>query len=60
VTQVVTPRRAARLLGIHKETVYRWCRDAVEGKKSRLRDVRRSVTGRYLIAERDVKRLLGE
>lgn len=46
----ITPRRAARMLGVHQETIYRWCKDAIAGRESRLTGfVRQSVTGRYFI-----------
>jgi len=56
--KTITPHRAAKLLGVHKETVYRWCHCAVEGLPSRLTNVTREVNGRYLIAKADVESLL--
>jgi transposase-like protein len=46
----VTPRRAARILGVHEETVYRWCKDAVDEDKGHFRGAaRRSVVNWYYI-----------
>jgi hypothetical protein len=54
----ITPRRAAKILGVHQETIYRWCQDALAGKKSRLTGhVRRSITGRYFISTSAVFRI---
>lgn len=49
-----TPRRAARLLGVHLETIYRWCHDCVDGNPSKLKAVRRSITGRFYIPAQEV------
>jgi hypothetical protein len=45
----LTPRGAAKLLGVHVKTVRRWCREAVEGQPSRLEDVRQDLMGRFYI-----------
>ena len=46
----VTPHRAARLLGVHRETIYRWC------ERSVLREVRRGANGRLLISLDEIDR----
>lgn len=57
----ITPRRAARLLGIHEETVYRWCRGAFNGGRSPLDGwVRRSVTGWYYIDSVAIRDMLDD
>lgn len=53
----VTPRRAARILGVHYKTVINWCRSAVAGEGSRLSSVEVSVTGRYYLDADEVREL---
>jgi transposase len=53
----VSPRKAARLLGRHFNTVYAWCRAAERGEDSPLYDVARGDNGYLSIAREDVERL---
>ena len=55
----MSPARAARILGVHRNTVYGWAIAAVEGEDSRLSEVERHpVTGRLEIATEDIKGIL--
>lgn len=55
----VTPARAAKLLGINLETVYRWCHATIDGDgTTRFTRVRRSVTGRFFIDRDDIDEIL--
>ena len=56
----VTPRRAARLLGVHSETIYRWCHDAIDGRQSKLTGVRKSITGRFFIRRETIEAMIAE
>lgn len=57
----VTPRRAARLLGVHQETTYRWCKEAVEEGRGKFAGfVRKSVVGWYYIRIEGVSAVLDE
>lgn len=56
----VSPIRAARLLGINRATVYRWCRDAAAGRPSKIQQVRCTVTGRWFIPRDEIDRILSE
>lgn len=50
----ITPRRAAQILGVHRNTIYSWCDAALNGEPCILpRDsVRRTVTKRlWLVRE---------
>lgn len=53
----VTPRRAARLLGIHEGTVYRWCQEAMDGNGKLRGAVRKSITGWYYIDAKAIENL---
>lgn len=58
----VTAWRAARLIGVHRETIYRWIQDCLAGRESRLPPgcVRKSITGRYFLLAADVERIIAE
>lgn len=49
LTGEITPQRAARMLGVHVGTVYRWCQVAVDGDGPLVGMVRKSITGWYYI-----------
>lgn len=55
LTGEITPQRAARILEVHRETVYRWCQEAIEGRGPMKGAVRQSVTGWYYIDSKAVK-----
>jgi hypothetical protein len=60
-TGKVSTGKAARLLDVHRNTVIGWCRDAVEGRPSQLRDVEQHpITGRYRIERSEINALLGD
>ena len=43
----ISPAKAARLLGVHYCTVYRYCCDAVAGRPSKLQHVKQNRLTRY-------------
>lgn len=45
----ISPTKAARILDVHVNTVYAWCRAAVDGRPGRLRHVKQHVNGYYQI-----------
>lgn len=51
----ITPRRTSRILGVHIETVYNWCRQAADGRGPLAGSVRQSITGWYYIDADTVK-----
>lgn len=51
----LSPTQVARRLGVHKNTVYAWCRAAVKGRPTKLVTVERCPNGYYLVDLRDVK-----
>ena len=53
----VSPRWAAEYLGVHLQTVYRWCRDAIDGKTTRVRHVRRDFLGRFWLKREEIRSL---
>jgi len=54
----VSPARAARMLGVHQDTAYKWARRAAEGGPSRLRNVERHpITGYLHIPIGEIQRL---
>jgi len=53
----ISPRRAASILGVHINTVHNWCKNSVDGLPSRLEDVKKTVTGYYLINADEVRKL---
>jgi transposase len=54
----VSPARAAKMLGVHQDTAYKWARRAAEGGPSRLRNVERHpITGYLHIPITEVNRL---
>jgi hypothetical protein len=54
----VSPAKAARLLGLHYNTVYAYCRAAVSGRPSRLVNVSQNpVSGYYQIDLHEVNSL---
>jgi DNA-binding transcriptional regulator YdaS (Cro superfamily) len=56
----ISASKAARMLGIHRNTVYAWCKDAVDGNPSKLQGVERNpMTGRYMIEVSEIRRLKG-
>jgi len=53
-----SPRRAAEVLHVHRNTIYSWCMRAVNGEPSRLRHVdRHPITGYLSIPETEIARL---
>lgn len=44
----VSPARAAKMLGVHRNTVYSWAKDSVDGVSSRFRHVDRNPLTGYL------------
>lgn len=57
----IQPRKAAKLLGVHLNTVYAYCRRAVAGEASPLREVHQNpLTGYYWLSLTDVMRLKGQ
>lgn len=44
---LVSPRRAAAIIGVHHDTVYRWCRAAESGEPTRLARVERDPKNGY-------------
>lgn len=51
----VSPTKVARLLGVHLNTVYRWCHASVNGEPSPLRGVSRNpLTGYFSISLAEV------
>lgn len=57
----ISPAKAARMLGVHRNTVYTWARKAVKGEESKLSDVKRhTVTGYLSIPLEEVHRLRSE
>ncbi len=49
----VSVTQAARLLGLHADTVRDWCQEALEGGRARL-SVRQDVAGRYWLMRTEV------
>lgn len=48
----VSPRKAARMMGVHVHTVYAACRAAEQGQPTLLRNVSRASNG-YLLLDKD-------
>ena len=54
----VSPARAARMLGIHRNTAYKWAKDAAEGEASKFAEVKRHpVTGYLAISIASIDKL---
>lgn len=54
----VSPARAAKILGLHRNTTYAWARDAAAGDDSRFSDVERHpITGYLEIPIEEVERI---
>jgi hypothetical protein len=54
----VSPSKAAKLLGVHVHTVQDYCRKAVSGEPSKLKNVERNpVTGYYWVDIEEVNTL---
>lgn len=53
----LSPAAAARLLEAHPRTVRRWAIDCLEGRTSRFRGARRTITGRIQIPTEEVRAL---
>lgn len=54
----VSPARAAKMLGVHRNTVYGWAADAVAGESSKFRAVEKHpLTGYLAIPVEEVKRV---
>ena len=54
----VSPARAARMLGVHRNTTYAWALDAVRGEESKFKAVERHpLTGYLAIPVDEVKKL---
>ena len=57
----MSPTRAAKVLGVHINTVHTWCRKSVAGTPSKLEKVTRNpVNGYYLLDSDEVKALKSE
>jgi len=54
----VSPRTAAKLLGVCRVTIYRWADKALHGERSPLDGVKRNANGRILIPRESVTRLV--
>lgn len=54
----ITPRHAAEILRIDEATVRNWCRKAEAGMKTRIKNVRRTEAGNYLVGKREIVDLL--
>ncbi len=54
----LSTRAAAHRLGVHVDTVQRWCNASIHGERSRLTGVSRGLNGRYRIPASEVDRLL--
>lgn len=44
----VSTARAARLLGVHYNTAYRYCRQALDGEPTQLTDVKQDPVNKYI------------
>ena len=54
----ISPARAARILGVHRNTVYNWAREAARGESTRLKDVERHpVTGYILVSRAEIQNI---
>lgn len=54
----VSPSRAARMSGRHQNTIYNWCRKAVAGEPTKLRNVERDEkNGYYWVDLKEIERL---
>lgn len=61
VDKRISPNRAAKLLGVHVNTVYRWCQATEKGEYSRLSDViRNDVNGYFEISLKEILALRHE
>jgi len=47
----------ARILGIHRNTALNWAKRAVAGDHSRLKEIRRDITGHYWFNREEVHAL---
>ena len=57
----MSPARAAQVLGVHRNTVYGWARDAAAGEQSKIKEVERHPVTRYLkIPKAEVERIKNE
>lgn len=60
MSKTVSPAKAARLLGVHYNTVYSWCRGCVEGSPTRLKQVTQNpLNGRYNVDLGEIRKLKG-
>jgi hypothetical protein len=50
---MVSPFRAAKLIGVHHNTVYAWCKKVEEGEKTRITIVHRDPSNGYLYLSLD-------
>ena len=54
----MSPARAAKVLGIHRNTAYGWARDAIDGERSKFKAVEQHpVTGYIAIPAAEVERI---
>lgn len=57
----VSPRRAAKMLGRHLNSVYGWCRAAERGQPSKFRNIERDPRNGYFLIDLDeIERLQDE
>lgn len=56
----ITPRGAAKLIGCDIRTVRRWCRDVLNGQRSRITQCRRDALGRYFLNRTEVREIAGQ
>lgn len=56
----VTARKAAKILDINVNTMYRWCEAAVRGRPTKIRGVERTATGRLYVDLAEVHALKRE
>lgn len=53
----ISPSKAARMLGVHVDTIRSWCAKAIAGEPSKLRDVEQHITGYYWLSLDEVREL---
>ena len=57
----ISPTRVASMLDVHLNTVHSWCRKAVAGEPTKLKNVEQNnMTGYYWVDLEEVKALQGK